>query len=182
MTFLQGWAIFSHILKQSWRKKIRYGKPRWDETFEGVGTSFAVLVSPPLSPPFHPRGLSRRRHFTHVDQLLYGGRKNYHRQNKTPGVGVRPKNQLAWCQSAKERRITCVSLSGLQEEESRRCSVSLLQSPTGYRLNCGRPVRTLRGRRLCPRGCRQLRQVTEDGTCDNFPPFWNQGSPCQKPL
>ena len=51
------------------------------------------------------------------------------------------------------RRFTCVCHCLQQELWGWRCSVSPLQCPTGYKLNSGRPVHTLRGRRLCPRGC-----------------------------
>ena len=123
---------------------------------------------PPPSLTFHPRGLSRRRHFTHVDQLSDSGGRNYYCQT---GHRHLPQNTARVFKEKKENTLfTCVCHSVCSSwEEGGRCSVSPLQWPTtGYRLNSdGRPVLpTLRGRRLCPRGCRQRRQVTVDDTCN----------------
>ena len=128
------------------------------KTFEGVATSLCTFVSPPSLPSFlsTSRGLSRRRHFTHVDQLSDSGGRNYYCQT----------DHRRWHHNTahivKEKKetmlFTCVCHSVCSSwEEGGRCSVSPLQWPTtGYRLNSdGRPVLpTLRGRRLCPRGCR----------------------------
>ena len=121
------------------------------KTFEGVGTSICTLVSPPPLPSFSfllstPRGLSRRRHFTHVDQL-----------SETVPAGITIAKLITDVATQNTANIvkkentlfTCVSVS-LSEERGRWSCVSPLQWPTtGYRLNSGRPLTpTLRGRTL----------------------------------
>ena len=144
------------------------------KTFEGVATSLCTLVSPlppflPFHPPrsepetpLYPRGTITRQ----CRQELPFCKTDHRRWHRPENI------HCPYCQRKRESggSPVCLTVAAGESWEG-RCSVSPLQSPTGYKTHPGRPVHTLRGRRLCPRGCRQRRQVTVDLTCSETPPF-----------
>ena len=89
-------------------------------------------IPPPSLPSFlsTPRGLSRRRHFTHVEQLPDSAGRNYHFAKPITGAGIGPKTYIAHIVKEKENRAVhlCVSL-WLQERVGRVGAPSARCSP-----------------------------------------------------
>ena len=137
-----------------------------DEDFWGRCHEFCTLVSPPSPVPFHPRGLSRRRHFSHVDQLSDSGGRNYHCQT---GSQTKHWRHCQWKRYWAGGSPVCVTVCSRSCEgggaRSARCSARLGTNST----RAGRST-PFEDADSAPEVARRRRQVTVDDTC-NWTPF-----------